>query len=341
MTDFKENQELTEQTDLGGEREISAIVTPGEFQEQPDQGDNIGGEEDFRSDYPPVKPYSTTRQILRAITPLLAFLIIPSIVGGIAVIIFGVNLAISDINIINNTELFYEELMDWLMSNILVITMIGHLCCLMLFLPIWIKTHREIPLYQRVLNPVKLSANSFFAFAGLSIILSMMLTIIDIQKLFSYEMIEEILFSGSAAMRLVTIVIVAPIVEELCFRGIVLNRLLTWTKTWVAVVVQAALFGIAHMNPVQSFYGFFIGLALGFVYVRFRKLWLCILAHFAFNLPSVLISILQENAVNIPIYSIILPVLVLSILCGMAVIKHPPALPAAEAYEPETEPQPV
>jgi len=340
MADSKENQEITEQTDPGGEREVNAIAAPDEFQEQPDQN-VMGGVGDFRSDYPPVKPYSTPRQVWRAITPLLAFLIIPSIVGGIAGCVYGINMILSDNTVIHNIELFYKDLMIWFFKNVLTITMIGQLCCLAPFLPIWIKMNKEIPRYQRILEPFKLSANSFLGFVGLSLLLSMMLTIIDIQKLFSYEMIEEVILSGTVAIRLVTLVIVAPIVEELCFRGIILNRLLSWTKIWVAVVVQAALFGIAHMNPVQSFYGFFIGLALGFVYVRFRKLWLCILAHFAFNLPSVIISILQENAVDIPVYTILFPALVLSILCGQAIFNHPPALPVAEAYEPETEPQPV
>jgi hypothetical protein len=34
---------------------------------------------------------------------------------------------------------------------------------------------------------------------------------------------------------------------------------------WVANILQAVLFGIYHMNPLQGIYAFFIGLFLGYV----------------------------------------------------------------------------
>jgi membrane protease YdiL (CAAX protease family) len=352
MKEFNENQDYTEQDvtsdDTGWDEEVRTMAELddylGDYQEQPDQDSIIDGEGDFQRNYrnhPPLRRPPTTRLLWRAVTPLLTFLLIPTIVGGIILGVYGMNQVMLDNSLIYDIDSLYENLMLWFLANVLLITMLGQICCLAPFIPIWMKIRKKITPYQRVLNPFKLSVNFFFAFAGFSLVLSMMLTIIDIQKLLSYEIIEEILFSGSVAVRIITIVIVAPIVEELCFRGIILNRLLSWTTNWTAIVIQAALFGLAHMNPVQTLYGFIIGLAFGYLYVRYRNLWLCILGHFAFNLPSVLISVLQEYSIILPVMALMLPALVFTIVCGRYLLNHPPALPVVEEYEPEAEPQPA
>jgi uncharacterized protein len=51
---------------------------------------------------------------------------------------------------------------------------------------------------------------------------------------------------------LVTAVIAAPIVEELVFRGVMLRGLGSRLPVAVAVVVQGAVFGLAHVDPVRG-----------------------------------------------------------------------------------------
>ena len=61
----------------------------------------------------------------------------------------------------------------------------------------------------------------------------------------------------------------APIAEEFVFRGAALRALLGWTsKPWLAIVISALLFSLAHMNPAQLIHAFLIGLLLGWMYWR-------------------------------------------------------------------------
>ena len=59
----------------------------------------------------------------------------------------------------------------------------------------------------------------------------------------------------------------APLVEELVFRGAILRALLQGMNShWVAIVVSALLFALVHMNPAQMPAAFILGIVLGFAY---------------------------------------------------------------------------
>ena len=61
----------------------------------------------------------------------------------------------------------------------------------------------------------------------------------------------------------------APIAEEFVFRGAVLRSLLNGTrKPWVAIILSALLFSLAHLNPAQMLHAFLVGLLLGWMYWR-------------------------------------------------------------------------
>ena len=63
--------------------------------------------------------------------------------------------------------------------------------------------------------------------------------------------------------------LLAPLAEELVFRGAILRSLLKWnSRPWVAIVISAALFSAAHLNPAQIPHTFLIGLLLGWMYWR-------------------------------------------------------------------------
>ena len=45
--------------------------------------------------------------------------------------------------------------------------------------------------------------------------------------------------------------LLAPLAEEVVFRGAVLRSLLAQMKPWTAIAISALLFSIVHMNPAQ------------------------------------------------------------------------------------------
>jgi membrane protease YdiL (CAAX protease family) len=86
------------------------------------------------------------------------------------------------------------------------------------------------------------------------------------------------------------VVVIAPIVEELIFRGVIMHGLMRNYSRITAVLVSALLFALFHLNPWQFPATFILGLVLGILMVRTRNIILCILGH-AINNGLVLISI--------------------------------------------------
>jgi membrane protease YdiL (CAAX protease family) len=95
--------------------------------------------------------------------------------------------------------------------------------------------------------------------------------------------------------------------EELLFRGALFRLIEEWAGTWVALVVSAVFFGLAHaMNPgagVLSSAAIAIeaGVLLGAAFVVTRNLWLPIGLHFAWNLCEGPIFGAQISGMSFPL----------------------------------------
>jgi len=101
----------------------------------------------------------------------------------------------------------------------------------------------------------------------------------------------------------VTAVIAAPLVEEMVFRGVVMRGLNSKLPAVVAIVLQAMLFGGAHIDPVRGAgnVGLFmvlsgVGLAFGIAAYLFRRIGPTIVAHAIFN--SVILVLLLTGVAD-------------------------------------------
>lgn len=85
-------------------------------------------------------------------------------------------------------------------------------------------------------------------------------------------------------------VVAAPVLEEILFRGIILEGFLRNYSPQKAIIWSALIFGLAHLNPWQSFGAIAFGLLFGWVYVKTESLIPCIILHFANNLIAFLLT---------------------------------------------------
>ena len=76
----------------------------------------------------------------------------------------------------------------------------------------------------------------------------------------------------------ISVVILAPIFEELIFRGMILNTLTKYNKMF-AIIVTSLLFGLLHLNITQAIPAFFMSLVLCYMYVQTDSMLVTILAH--------------------------------------------------------------
>ena len=84
---------------------------------------------------------------------------------------------------------------------------------------------------------------------------------------------------GTGGWAIMTSVVAAPILEEVLFRGILQESLTEKLGGWRGVLAASAVFGIVHIIPQQMINAFFIGIILGYIYIKTRSLLSVILIH--------------------------------------------------------------
>ena len=100
----------------------------------------------------------------------------------------------------------------------------------------------------------------------------------------------DTLSDGSLIIKILCNCLVIPILEELLMRGIIVGQLYLWHGLLPAIMFSSICFGILHNNIVQFLYAMIIGIALGLMYIKTKRLSLCILAHCLINLIVILFS---------------------------------------------------
>lgn len=184
----------------------------------------------------------------------------------------------------------------------------------------------------------------------------------------------SLLFSGGGAengltsyamdtslLKILFMVVLAPLLEELVFRKWILDRLGRYGEK-TAILFSALCFGLFHMNLYQFFYATALGLIFGYVYLRTNRLRYSVLLHMIINFmgsvvaPWVLstldmekfqafsessatdLSLLQEILPGLLVYMSYLALLAILFVTGLVLLilfrKRAVFLPAAQELEP-------
>jgi len=110
----------------------------------------------------------------------------------------------------------------------------------------------------------------------------------SVEKIFK-EMVQANVFS------FLTLVVAAPVLEELFFRGIILDGFLKNYAPRKAIIWSAVIFGAAHMNPWQFVGAGLAGLLIGWVYYKTGSLIPGMIMHFMNNLISYVVMLSSNN----------------------------------------------
>jgi uncharacterized protein len=95
--------------------------------------------------------------------------------------------------------------------------------------------------------------------------------------------------SGATVVVLVVVIVVgAPVVEELVYRGLLQNAFATRISETLALVAAAAWFALIHFRPVEYPGLFVAGLVFGACLFATRRLGTAIVTHAAFNATGLL-----------------------------------------------------
>ena len=109
------------------------------------------------------------------------------------------------------------------------------------------------------------------------------------------QLIERLLNEDLIGV-IITVGVVAPIVEELLFRGVILDGLSLYYRMSTAVLASSILFGLVHLNPVVSIGTFLLALFLAWLRISTGSLMLCVISHSVFNItPFILKKMLHSE----------------------------------------------
>ena len=156
-----------------------------------------------------------------------------------------------------------------------------------------------ISIYKGKIVYKKVKINEVFMLIGLGISLNLITSgiVSIIPQNQDYNDLMSVALTGGFIMTLFASGIIAPIVEELIFRFCICNFFINKTSVdkKVVIVISAFLFGLAHMNIIQSSYAFVLGLILAWIYIKTNNLLVPTIVHLTINMSSVIYEYLPMN----------------------------------------------
>ena len=130
------------------------------------------------------------------------------------------------------------------------------------------------------------------------------------------------ILSGGVFLAVIYTVFIAPLCEEIVFRGLMMTSLEGSMKKIFAVLITGVLFSLVHLPSVIAFgYTFLLGLVLGFVYIKTKSLIPCILMHMAFNASNYLLFIPKNIGLYI-LLAISIPLTVYALIDIMRKVRN-------------------
>lgn len=131
-----------------------------------------------------------------------------------------------------------------------------------------------------------------------------LISLVRLRELFpGYDTGSQMTMEGQPVwLLLLAVGILAPVAEELVFRGMLFGRLKEWLKPEAAVLISSVIFGLYHGNVVQFVYAFLLGTLFALIYYRTGTLWTAVAGHVSANMWSLfgstwLTSVFEDHPV--------------------------------------------
>ncbi len=102
--------------------------------------------------------------------------------------------------------------------------------------------------------------------------------------------LATLMISSGFFWRVFTVGICAPIVEELIFRKLLIDRVVKHGE-WLAILLSGIMFGLFHGNFRQAVFATLIGMFWAFIYIRTGKVWYTIAMHMVINLTTSVVTV--------------------------------------------------
>lgn len=221
-----------------------------------------------------------------ACQPLLLYLIVPALFSGMVAFLLGMT-----------SEPEYFRWNNGQFTRTLGLLLTFYLLrrgCKKRKVSIW----DETTLYWRDINWRKCLL-LIVAGIGFSLFISALLTVIPFPRFLIgpyHQLSSEVYDRLDTVFTVVSMIILAPVIEEMVFRGYVLNRMLEgYDSPKTAVLVSTILFAVCHGTPLWILYALFMGLLMTHVSIEEENIAYAVALHFGYNLTSLPVWLANRN----------------------------------------------
>ena len=216
----------------------------------------------------------------------------------------------------------------WGLPHTLFLFVYAGIYIVMMGVPLWMAAlcfgvrRNPFGMHQKV-RPAVFTAAVLLGMAGTTLANLLTNTWISVWSFFGVELqnidtfVEKSVFS--LVMNLIIFAVLPALLEEMVFRGFVLQALRGMGDP-AAIVISAMLFGLMHANMLQLPFAFLLGLVMGWLVVKTGNIWVAVTIHFLNNGLSMVMEyvglFVSEEMVGM------LTTLIFSLLaiCGIAVL---------------------
>lgn len=143
---------------------------------------------------------------------------------------------------------------------------------------------------------------AFFIILGmysLSILVSYILISLFPQSAKNVNDAFSAIMNGNAVSAFFVLAAAPAVCEEMLFRGLIYHSMKARYRTFTAIAVSAALFGIYHMSLVKLIPTGLLGIALCYVVYKTGSIYPSMMMHFINNVVSIFVSYYPEKAEKI------------------------------------------
>lgn len=256
---------------------------------------------------------SIVKNILKAIGYFMIYFFVSEIVSFIYIFIYiftyflklGHDKLFTILESSQEFTMLLQEILEKLLAQTTFISLISSIVVLLVIFIIFKARKKNIKedilikkIDKRAILPIILMG------LALNILTEIFISVIPFSEdlLMEYSQNVALAFSGNIVIDIIAVAIIAPIVEEVVFRGLVFTRLNKGMNVVLAVILSSLLFAVMHLQLIWIIYAFVFGVIFNLIYIRFKSLLANILLHMSYNLvPFILMAIMGENAENISI----------------------------------------
>ncbi len=159
---------------------------------------------------------------------------------------------------------------------------------LVLILPAWWLTVHKYQLSWESLGLRKFDLNTLAIGCGMMVLTYLFNMLYNLSLLFKgiqsrFEVSEIFGLGTSPWLIFLAGIVVAPLVEEVFFRGFLYTGLRERYGWIAAALISAGLFAVVHLQPIAMPPIFLLGLVFAYLYQRTESIWPAVIMHVATN----------------------------------------------------------